>query len=60
MPRCGLGRLNRYGDSMVRGAAGCGDRVSRPEAAIALMFDGDGARLDSGMTQRARSDDTAA
>src|SRR6266568_6014149 len=38
MPRCGLGRLDRYGDSMVRGAAGCGDRVSRPEAAIARWW----------------------
>jgi hypothetical protein len=27
MPRWGPGRLDRYGDSMVGGAAGCGDRV---------------------------------
>ncbi len=60
MPRWGLGRLNRYGDSMVRGAAECGARVARPEDDMARMLDGDGARLDSEMTQRARSDDTAA
>ena len=25
MPRCGSGKLSRYGDLMVRSAAGCGD-----------------------------------
>ena len=60
MPRCGSGRLNRYGDLMVRSAAGCGDRVAEPAGDIARMLGGDGARLDSGMTQRARNDVTAA
>jgi len=60
MPRWSPRRLIRYGDSMVRSPAECGARVARAEDDMARMLDGDGARLDSGMTQRARSDDTAA
>ena len=56
----GPGRLIRYGDSIVRSPCGCGDRVAQPEGSIARMLDGDDARLDSGMTQRARDDASAA
>jgi hypothetical protein len=45
MPRGLPGRLDRYGDSMVRSPFGCGDRVARPEGATARMFEGGGAKL---------------
>ena len=60
MPRGGPGRLNRYGDPMVRSAAGWGEWLVRGECAIARMLDGDGARLDSGMTKPVRNDASAA
>ena len=41
MPRCGPGRLNRYGDLMVRDPTGCGDWVAGPEDDIARMLGGD-------------------
>ncbi len=56
MPRCSPGRLNRYGDLMVRSAAGYRDRAGRAEGDIARMPDGGGARLESWMTQQARID----
>ena len=60
MPRCGPGRLDRYGESMVRSQAGCADRVARPAGDLARMLVGDSAKLDSGMTQRVRNDVTPA
>ena len=60
MPRGLPGRLDRYGDSMVRSAAGGSVRVASAVGAIARRLVGDGARLDSGMTQRMRNDITAA
>jgi hypothetical protein len=60
MPRWGPGRLNRYGDLMVRDPTGCGDWVAGPEDDIARMLGGDGARPDSEMTQRRRTDVIAA
>ena len=60
MPRGGPGRLNRYGDSMVRSPAGWSEWLVRAECAIVRMLDGDGARLDSGMTKPVRNDASAA
>ena len=60
MPRCRSGKLSRYGDLMVRSAAGCGDRVARPARDIARMLVGNGGGLDSGMTQLTRDEVTAA
>jgi hypothetical protein len=54
------GRLDRYGDSTVRDAAGCCDRIASAVGAIARRLVGDGARLGSGMTQRMRNDVTLA
>ena len=60
MPRCGPGRLNRYGDLMVRSPAGCRNRAGRAEGDIARMPDGGGARPDAWMMRRARNDVMAA
>jgi hypothetical protein len=60
MPRCRSGKLSRYGDSMVLSPAGCRNRAARPEGDIARMSGVRGAGLESWMTQRARSDVTAA
>ena len=46
MPRWGAGRLDRYGDSMIRSPVGHGDWVVRAKSAVARMLDGDGARGD--------------
>ena len=60
MPRGDPGRLNRYGDSMIRSPAGWGEWLVRVECAIVRMLDGGVARLNSGMTHCARSDASAA
>ena len=60
MPRRGSRRLPCYGDSIVRGPAGYGDRVASPVSDIARMVLGDGARLDSALTQWTRNDVTTA
>jgi len=60
MPRWGAGRLSRYGDSMVRSLARCGDRVASAVGEIARMLVGDGARRDSALTQWTRTDVTTA
>ena len=60
MPRGGPGRLNRYGDSMVRNPAGWGEWLVRAEWGIARMLDGYGASLDSGMMKPVRNDASAA
>ena len=48
MPRWCAERLIRYGDSMDRNPAGCGDLAVRAECGVARILDGDGARLQSG------------
>ena len=60
MPRCSPGRLERYGDLMVRGAAGYGNRAGRVEGDIARMPGGGGGKADAGMMQRERIDVVAA
>jgi hypothetical protein len=60
MPRWGPGRLNRYGDLMVCDPTGCRDWVAGPGDDIVRMLGGDGATPDSRMTQRTRTDVTAA
>ena len=60
MPRGLSGRLDRYGDSIARSPGGCGDRVASPVGDIARMVVGDGARLDSALTQWTRKDVTTA
>ena len=52
MPRRRSGKLNRYGDLMVRSAAGCGNRAARREVTSRRCRVVRGARPDSWMTQR--------
>jgi len=48
MPRCGSGKLDRYGDSMIGSPVGCGDWVVASEGRRGADVDGDGARPHSG------------
>ena len=55
MPRCRSGKLSGYGDLTGRRWLRWRQPVDGSTADIALMRDGDDARLDSVMTRRPRS-----